>query len=174
MQKFLPVNPCSVQLPFSIFFKPYTTISIFKIFINNPFCKKIPIFCHKKYDTWYFYSYLSYVIFYHLIICILCSMATYSSILAWRIPRTEEPGRPWSLGSQSQTHILCSWASQVELVINSLPANSGDINYAGSTLGWRRSLGEGNGNSLQCSCLGNPMDWRAWLAFSPWNHKSQT
>ena len=27
-------------------------------------------------------------------------MATHSSILAWRIPRTEEPGRPWSLGSQ--------------------------------------------------------------------------
>ena len=50
-------------------------------------------------------------------------------------------------------------------------ANSGDINYAGSILGWRRSPGEGNGNSLQCSCLGNPMDRRAWVAFSPWNLK---
>ena len=27
-------------------------------------------------------------------------MATYSSILAWRIPRTEEPGRLQSMGSQ--------------------------------------------------------------------------
>ena len=27
-------------------------------------------------------------------------MATHSSILAWRIPWTEEPGRPQSLGSQ--------------------------------------------------------------------------
>ena len=27
-------------------------------------------------------------------------MATSSSILGWRIPRTEEPGRPQSMGSQ--------------------------------------------------------------------------
>ena len=27
-----------------------------------------------------------------------------------------------------------------------------------------RSPGEGNGNSLQCSCLGNPMDSRVWRA----------
>ena len=27
-------------------------------------------------------------------------MATHSSILAWRVPRTEEPGRLWSMGSQ--------------------------------------------------------------------------
>ena len=27
-------------------------------------------------------------------------MATHSSILAWRIPRTEEPGEPQSIGSQ--------------------------------------------------------------------------
>ena len=30
-------------------------------------------------------------------------MATHSSILAWRIPRTEEPGGLQSMGSQSQT-----------------------------------------------------------------------
>ena len=27
-------------------------------------------------------------------------MATHSSTLAWEIPRTEEPGRPQSMGSQ--------------------------------------------------------------------------
>ena len=27
-------------------------------------------------------------------------MAIHSSILAWRIPWTEEPGRPWSVGLQ--------------------------------------------------------------------------
>jgi len=27
-------------------------------------------------------------------------MTIYSSILAWRIPWTEEPGGPWSIGSQ--------------------------------------------------------------------------
>ena len=32
-------------------------------------------------------------------------MATHSSILAWEIPRTEEPGGLQSLGSQSQTQL---------------------------------------------------------------------
>ena len=32
-------------------------------------------------------------------------MATHSSILAWRIPWTEEAGELWSIGSQSQTRL---------------------------------------------------------------------
>ena len=32
-------------------------------------------------------------------------MAIYSSILAWRIPWTGEPGRPQSMGLQSQTRL---------------------------------------------------------------------
>ena len=39
------------------------------------------------------------------------------------------------------------------------PADAGD---AGSIPWWGRSPGEGNGNSLQCSCLGNPMVRGAW------------
>ena len=35
-------------------------------------------------------------------------MATHSSILAWRIPWTEEPGRLWSMGSQRIRH---DWAT---------------------------------------------------------------
>ena len=35
---------------------------------------------------------------------------------------------------------------------------------AGSIPGLGRSPGEGNGNSLQYSCLGNPMDRGAWWA----------
>ena len=31
-------------------------------------------------------------------------MATHSSILAWKIPWTEEPGRPQSMGSQRVGH----------------------------------------------------------------------
>ena len=31
-------------------------------------------------------------------------MATRSSILAWRIPGTEEPGKPQSMGSQTVRH----------------------------------------------------------------------
>ena len=30
--------------------------------------------------------------------------------------------------------------------------------------GWARSLGEGNGNPLKCSCLENPMDREVWQA----------
>ena len=31
-------------------------------------------------------------------------MATHSSVLAWKIPRTEEPGRPQSMGLQRVGH----------------------------------------------------------------------
>ena len=41
------------------------------------------------------------------------------------------------------------------------PANAGD---SGSIPGSGRSPGEGNGNPLQYSCLGNPMDNGAWQA----------
>ena len=40
-------------------------------------------------------------------------------------------------------------------------ANAGD---AGSISGLERSLGEGNDNPLQYSCLGNPKDRGAWQA----------
>ena len=49
-------------------------------------------------------------------------------------------------------------ASQVELVVKNLPTNAGDIRDLGSISGWGRSPGEGNGNSLQNLCLGNPTD----------------
>ena len=44
-------------------------------------------------------------------------------------------------------------------MIKNLPANAGDV---GSIAGLGRSPGEGNGNPLQYSCLGNPMDRGAW------------
>ena len=33
-------------------------------------------------------------------------MATYSSILVWEIPWTEDPGELWSMGSQTVGHDL--------------------------------------------------------------------
>ena len=42
-----------------------------------------------------------------------------------------------------------------------LPGNAVD---PGSIPGWGRSPGERNGNPLQYSCLGNPMDRGAWWA----------
>jgi len=50
------------------------------------------------------------------------------------------------------------------LVINNLPANTGDIRDASSIPGSGRYPGEGNGNPLQYSCLENPMDRGAWWA----------
>ena len=38
------------------------------------------------------------------------SMATHSSILSWRIPRTEEPGGLWSLKAQRVRHNSSDWA----------------------------------------------------------------
>ena len=48
-------------------------------------------------------------------------------------------------------------------MIKNPPASAGD---AGSVAGSERSSGEGNGNPLQYSCLGNPMDRGArWATF---------
>ena len=44
-----------------------------------------------------------------------------------------------------------------------LPANAGDTGDVSLIPGLGRFPGEGNGNPLQYSCLGNPMD-RAWRA----------
>ena len=46
-------------------------------------------------------------------------------------------------------------------VVKNQPANAGN---AGSVAGLGRFPGEGNGNPLQYSCLGNPMDRGAWQA----------
>ena len=45
-----------------------------------------------------------------------------------------------------------------------VPANTGNTTDTGSIPGSGRSLGEGNGNSLQYSCLENSMDRGAWWA----------
>ena len=65
----------------------------------------------------------------------------HSSTLAWKIPWTEEPGRLQSMGSLR--------VGQTERL---------HFHFSLSC------IGEGNGNPLQCSCLGNPRDGRAWWA----------
>ena len=96
-------------------------------------------------------------------------MATHSSVLAWRIPWTEKPGGLQSMGfSESDTtevtlHTLIYYFPG-DSVVKNPPANTRDVRDMGSIPGLGRSLGKGNGNSLQCSCLGNPMDREAWRA----------
>ena len=49
-------------------------------------------------------------------------------------------------------------------VVKNPPANTEDARDVDSIPGLGRSPGEGNGNPLQNSCLGNPMDKEAWWA----------
>ena len=70
--------------------------------------------------------------------------------------------------------IYLGWASQVALVEKNLPAKAADIRDAGLIPGSGRSFGGGNGNSLQFSCLGNPMDRGAWFVTVHGVAKSQT
>ena len=68
-------------------------------------------------------------------------MAPRSSTLDWKIPWAEEPGGLQSMGSlESDT-------------TERLPFHFSLL-----------CIGEGNGNPLQCSCLENPRDGRAWWA----------
>ena len=48
-------------------------------------------------------------------------------------------------------------------MVKNPPANARDV---GSIPGLGRSPGAGNGNPLQYSCLGNPMDRGAWRAIA--------
>ena len=55
-------------------------------------------------------------------------------------------------------------------MVKNLPANAGDVGDPWSG----RSPGRGNGNPLQYSCLGNPMDRGAWRATVQGVAKSQS
>ena len=59
-------------------------------------------------------------------------------------------------------------------VVKNQPPNVGDTRDMGSIPGSGTSPGEGNGNTLQCSCLENPMDKGAWRATVHGVAKSQT
>ena len=72
--------------------------------------------------------------------CVEKAMGSHSSTLAWKIPWTEEPGRLQSMGSLRDT--------TERLHFHFSPS----------------CIGEGNGNPLQRSCLGNPRDGGAWWA----------
>ena len=68
-------------------------------------------------------------------------MAPHSSTLAWKIPWTEDPGGLPSMGSlESDTTERLHFHFSLSCI------------------------GEGNGNSLQCSCLENPRDGGTWWA----------
>ena len=59
-------------------------------------------------------------------------------------------------------------------MVKNSPVNAGDARDVGSIPGLGRYPGERNGNPLQYSCLGNPMDRGAWWATVHVVAKSQT
>ena len=67
-------------------------------------------------------------------------MAPHSSTLALKIPLMEEPGGLQSMGLLRVRHDWLHFHVSLSCI------------------------GEGNGNPLQCSCLGNPRDGGAWWA----------
>ena len=110
-------------------------------------------------------------------------MAPHSGTLAWKIPRMEEPGRLQSMGSLrvgrdwvTSFSLLNFHALEKEMATHS-SVLAQRIPGTGSLVGcclWGctesdtteqlhfhfsvSSIGEGNGNPLQCSCLENPRD----------------
>ena len=115
------------------------------------------------------------------------AMAALSSVLAWRIPGTEEPRGLQSMGSQRVGH---NWATSLSIFTSMhwrwkwqptpvlLPGESqGQRSLVGcrlwgctesdttEQLHFHFSLScteDGSGNPLQCSCLENPRDGGAW------------
>ena len=98
-------------------------------------------------------------------------IATHSSILAWRIPWTEEPCGLQSTGSQRVRH---DRVTSFSLSLSNSKGSACNVGDLGSIPGWGRSPGEGNGNLLQHSCLENPMDGGAWWAIVHGVAKSHT
>ena len=64
------------------------------------------------------------------------------------------------------THISIPLGLPRWLSVKNLPANAGDTRYMDLICGSGRSLGVGNGNPLQYSCLENSIDRGAW-SYSP-------
>ena len=80
---------------------------------------------------------------------------------------------PQGLGSHQGRCVFWSFPGGANDKKN-LPPNTGDIRNAGLITGSGRSLGGGNGNPLQYSCLENPMDRGAWCPTVHEVAKSQT
>ena len=95
-------------------------------------------------------------------------MATHSSVLAWRIPGTAEPGGLLSVGLHRVRHDWSDLAAaasllapQVALVVENLPGQETQEIH-GLIPGLGRYSGGGHDNPLQYSCLRNFMDRGAW------------
>ena len=94
-------------------------------------------------------------------------IATHSSVLAWIIPGTEEAGGLSSMGSHRVEHDWSNLAVAAAYYSLGFLDGSAGKEPACQCRSFKRQVfnpwigkrpGEGNGNPLQYSCLGNPMD----------------
>ena len=112
-------------------------------------------------------------------------MATHSSILAWRIPWTEEPGgrySPWGLKESDMiehNNDILNITMRFTLSHNKQDFRGGSDGKAsayneghpGSIPGLGRSSEEGNGSPLQFSCLEKSHGPRSVVGYSPRGYK---
>ena len=97
-------------------------------------------------------------------------MATHSSILAWRIPGTEEPSGLLSMGSHRVGHDWSDLAAMLSLSFLGGARGKEPTCQCRRHKGhrfnpWVRKIpGGGHGKTLQYSCLEIPMDREAWWA----------
>ena len=96
-------------------------------------------------------------------------MATHSSILAWKIPWTEEPGNLQTMGRKGLDRTEHGFPAGS--VGKESACNSGD---PGLMPGSGRSPAGGDGNSLQYSCLKNPHGQRSLAGYTAMGSLSQT
>ena len=80
-------------------------------------------------------------------------MTTHSSILAWTVSWTEEPG----LAELDRTEGLSMQAKKGDC-----PSQGSFLMIVATSPGHDFHIGEGNGTPLQYSCLENSMDGGAW------------
>ena len=120
--------------------------------------------------------------------------ATHSSILAWTIPWTEEPGRQQSMGSQRVGHncvtslsFTMSWPRQISwrklgikgsflggALAKNLPVSAGDSGDSGLILGSGRSPGVGSTWQWQPAPVFLPGEFhgqRSLVDCNPWGHR---
>ena len=84
--------------------------------------------------------------------------------LPWCLPIATFTSINYLFAFEITSHSLFKRAS----VVKNLLAKAGDL---GSIPESKRSPGGGNGNPLQYSCQGDPMERGAWQAYSPWDRK---
>ena len=85
---------------------------------------------NQRYVSWGFISYFRVARIMHVVWYIMeKEMATHSSILAWRIPGTEEPGGLPSMGSHRVGHDWSDLAAAAAAAVMYLSVNLGSLGF---------------------------------------------